>query len=75
VPVSIDRRFLDAKEAGRYLSVSRTTVYCWMNEGIVNVGKLPSLKVNSKRLFDVNQLDEFVEKLKAEQQKMVDHRL
>jgi excisionase family DNA binding protein len=60
---------LDAKAAGEYLSVSRTTVYYWMNEGVVNVGKLPSLKVNSKRLFDVNQLDEWVEKLKIQQQR------
>ena len=68
MPVSINKRLLDAKGAGDYLSVSRTTVYYWMNEGVVNVGKLPSLKVNSKRLFDVNQLDEWVEKLKVHQQ-------
>ena len=62
MPVSVNKRLLGSKEAAEYLSLSRTLLY-----QLVESNKIQSLKINSRRLFDVNELDEFVEKLKTEQ--------
>jgi excisionase family DNA binding protein len=62
VPVAIDKRLLDARGAADYLSLSRAKLYQWSNKG-----KIPSVKIGGSRRFDVLDLDEFVEKLKAEQ--------
>jgi excisionase family DNA binding protein len=58
------KRLLDAKAAAQYLSISRTKLYAWAQEG-----KIPSVRIDSKRLFDVLKLDDFVEQLSAEQGK------
>jgi excisionase family DNA binding protein len=55
----MQKRLLKANEAAAYLSVSRSKVYEWLKQGIV-----PSIKVGRSRLFDVLDLDKFVETLK-----------
>lgn len=60
--VVMTKRLLDAKAAADYLSISRSLLYQW-----VDTGKVYSLKIDGKRLFDVLDLDEFVDKLKRSQ--------
>ena len=57
-----DKRLLDAKSAAEYLSISRAKLYEW-----VDAGKIPSIKIDSRRLFDILELNDFVEKLKKTQ--------
>ena len=57
----MNKRLLDAKLASEYLSISRSKLYQW-----VDSKRIPSLKIDSRRLFDKVELDEFVEKLKEE---------
>ena len=57
-----NRRLLDVKSAADYLSLSRSKIY-----QLVEKGRLSSLKVDGRRLFDVADLDEFVEELKKDQ--------
>jgi excisionase family DNA binding protein len=62
MPVIIHRRLLDAKSAAEYLSISRSLFY-----QLAAKGKILSIKINSRRLFDVNDLDKFVERMKKNQ--------
>jgi len=55
------KRLLAVKEAANYLSISRTKLYEWSQQG-----KIPSVRIDKKRLFDVVELDEFVDRLKRE---------
>ena len=57
--VVIDKRLLDSKAAANYLSISRSKLYQW-----VDAGKIPSVRIDNRRLFDVLELDEFVNSLK-----------
>ena len=57
-----DKRLLDAKSAAEYLSISRAKLYEW-----VDAGKIPSIRIDSRRLFDILELNDFVEKLKKTQ--------
>jgi len=57
--VVIDKRLLDSKSAANYLSISRSKLYQW-----VDAGKIPSVRIDNRRLFDVIDLDEFVNRLK-----------
>ena len=57
-----NRRLLDVKSTADYLSLSRSKIY-----QLVEKGRLVSLKVDGRRLFDVVDLDEFVEELKKDQ--------
>jgi excisionase family DNA binding protein len=59
--VIINKRLLDAKAAAEYLSISRSKLYQW-----TDAGKVVSLKIDGRRLFDVLDLDEFIERLKTE---------
>ena len=61
--VVVQKRLLDSKEAAIYLSISRTMVYY-----LVRQNKLRSIRIGNKRLFAVEDLDLFVDKLKVEQQ-------
>lgn len=56
------KRLLDVKAAADYLSISRAKLYQW-----VDAGKIPSVRIDSRRLFDILELNEFVEQLKADQ--------
>jgi excisionase family DNA binding protein len=52
-------RLLDVKTAARYLSISRAKLYQWMD-----AGKIKSCRIDSRRLLDIRDLDEFVDNLK-----------
>jgi excisionase family DNA binding protein len=56
----VNKRLLDSKEAAKYLSISRSKLYQWADSG-----KIPSMKLDRRRLFDVLDLDAFVDSLKA----------
>ena len=56
------KRLLDVKTAAEYLSISRAKLYQW-----VDAGKIPSVRIDSRRLFDIVELNEFVERLKRDQ--------
>lgn len=60
----MQKRLLKTTEAAVYLSIGRSTLCEWLTQG-----KVPSLKIGRCRLFDVKELDEFVESLKAHRQK------
>ena len=60
MPVVVNKRLLNAKSAADYLSISRALLYQWNSKG-----KIPSVRINSRRLFDVIDLDKFVDSLKA----------
>ena len=64
MPIMNTKRLLDAKGAAAYLGIGRTKLYYWMN-----AGKIRSIRIDSKRLFDVLDLDAFVERIKEESQK------
>jgi excisionase family DNA binding protein len=57
----MNKRLLDAREAASYLSISRSKLYEWTRDE-----RIPSIKIDHRRLFDLNDLDEFVEQLKQE---------
>ena len=61
MPVIVTKRLLDAKGAADYLSISRSKLYQWANRD-----RIRSVRIDTRRLFDVDDLDEFVESLKAE---------
>ena len=64
MPVIINRRLLDVKSAAEYLSISRSLLY-----QLCEKGKIQSIKINSRRLINVYDLDEFVDRVKREQSK------
>ena len=64
MPVVVNKRLLDVKSAAEYLSISRALLY-----QVATKGMIPNIKINSRRLFDVNDLDEFVARLKRDQSK------
>ncbi len=60
MPVVVARRLLNAKEAAAYLSISRSKLYQWTERG-----RIRSVRIDARRLFDVYDLDAFVESLKV----------
>ncbi len=64
--VVVNKRLLRAKEASEYLSIGLTTLHSWVRRG-----KIPVVRIDSCTCFDVLELDEVVEKLKAEREAMV----
>lgn len=58
--VIVTKRLMDAKEASQYLSISRTKLYELLKKKIIN-----SITIDSRRLFDVEDLDTFVNQLKS----------
>ena len=57
--IVVHKRLLSVKEAAEYLSISRSKLYQWAESG-----KIPSVRIDSRRLFDVLDLDKFVDGLK-----------
>ncbi|MBN2413387.1 helix-turn-helix domain-containing protein [candidate division KSB1 bacterium] len=58
--VIVNKRLLDAKEASNYLSISRTKLYELLKKKEIN-----SITIDTRRLFDVEDLDTFVNQLKS----------
>ena len=61
--VIVNKRLLNADEASAYFSIGKTMLYSWIKRGLI-----PTVKLDSCTRFDVLELDEVVEKLKAERQ-------
>lgn len=61
MPVLLNKRLLSVKEASEYLGIGRSTLYPWIKEGVI-----PSIKIKTRRLLDVLDLDDFIERLKGE---------
>jgi len=53
------KRLMDVKEAASYLSISRATLY-----RLVENNDVKSILIGKRRLFDVHDLDDFIEALK-----------
>ena len=62
IPRVISKRLLDAKAAADYLTISRSKLY-----QCIKANKIKSIKIDGKRLFDIYDLDEFVDSLKKHQ--------
>lgn len=58
----ITKRLLTPKEASQYLGISERQLEYLRSEGVINQTRLPNTK---KRLYDVLDLDELIDKLKA----------
>jgi len=52
-------RLLSAEETARYLGIKKGTLYVWARSG-----KIPSVKIGTRLLFDVRDLDELIERQK-----------
>ena len=59
----MEKRLLNIKEASEYLGVKENTLYCWVSQK-----KIPYVKLGRKTLFDIEDLNRFIEenKVKAE---------
>lgn len=66
MPIVMTKRLLGVKEAADYLSISRASLY-----RLAKDGKLPSIMLGERRLYDVIDLDDFVNKLKDRSSKAV----
>ena len=53
------KRYLNIKEASEYTSIPVKTLYEW-----AGVGKIPSIKIGRRVLFDLHDIDNAMDKLK-----------
>ena len=60
-----NKRLLDAKAAAMFLCISRATLY-----RLIQKEQIHSLRIGNRRLFDINELDDFVDNLRAERDKI-----
>lgn len=60
MPIVVNKRLLDVKAAAEYLSISRSKLYQW-----TLARRIRSVKIDGRRLFDVHDLDAFVDRLKT----------
>ncbi|MFC1569114.1 helix-turn-helix domain-containing protein [bacterium] len=60
----INKRLLSVIEAANYLSISRAKLYQWLAKG-----KIPSVRIDNRRLIDIRDLDQFIDDLKEENKK------
>jgi excisionase family DNA binding protein len=61
MPVMMNKRLLDIKAAAEYLSISRSLLYQWIDKG-----RISALKINTRTLIDVYDLDKLIDNLKSE---------
>jgi len=52
----MDKRFLDIKELAKYLGISISTLYDWINQR-----KIPYVKISNLVRFDLNEIDKWIE--------------
>jgi len=59
----MEKRLLNIKETSEYLGIKKNTLYCWVSQK-----KIPYVKLGRKTLFDIEDLNKFIEenKIKAE---------
>jgi excisionase family DNA binding protein len=53
------KRYANIKEVSEYTSIPVKTLYEW-----ASVGKIPSIKIGSRVLFDLHEIDEVMVSLK-----------
>ncbi len=53
------KRYANIKEVSKYTSLSVKTLYEW-----ASIGKIPSIKLGRRVLFDLNDIDEAMASLK-----------
>ncbi len=58
-PEVIPERYVDVKAASRYTSLAVSTIYEWASQG-----KIPSIKIGSRVLFDLEDIDRLMASLK-----------
>ena len=56
------KRLLNVQAAAEYLSIGKTLLYQWIDRG-----RIPCIKINSRSLIDIHDLDRFIDELKMEQ--------
>ncbi len=56
------KRYFNVKEASEYTSIPVGTLYEW-----AGVGKIPSIKIGRRVLFDLHDIDNAMDKLKRTQ--------
>lgn len=55
----MDKRYCSIKDVSEYTSLPVKTLYEWASQG-----RVPSIKVGRRVLFDLNDIDEFMKSLK-----------
>ncbi len=53
------KRYANIKEVSEYTSLPKTTLYEWAGQG-----KIPSIKIGRRVLFDLNDIDKVMASLK-----------
>ncbi len=53
------KRYVSVKEVSVYTSLAKNTIYEWAGQG-----KIPSIKIGSRVLFDLNDIDKVMANLK-----------
>lgn len=62
MPVILQKRLLDIPAGAEYLSIGKT-----MLNSMIQSGRVPILRINRRILIDVEDLDNYIDKLKQEQ--------
>jgi len=52
-------RYINIKKLSEYTSLPEKTLYEW-----ASIGRIPSIKIGSRVLFDVNDIDKIMESMK-----------
>lgn len=67
-----NRRFVNVKQASEYTSLPVKTLYEW-----AAIGRVPSIKIGRRVLFDLNDIDSFMTSLKrnTDQQERIFHKV
>ena len=60
-----DKRFFTITELSEYLSLSKNTIYSWVNQQ-----KIPYVKLGGALRFDKKDIDKMIEKNKVERHKI-----
>ncbi len=58
-PEEVTARYVDKKTVARYTSLGESTIYEWAGQG-----KIPSIKIGSRVLFDLEDIDRLMASLK-----------
>ncbi len=56
----IVKRYVGIREISEYTSLPVSTLYEWSGQG-----KIPSIKIGRRRLFDLKEIDKLMESLKS----------
>lgn len=59
-PARINRRLLPVRDAIEYLGIGRSTLY-----KLIDSGAIPTVPIGSRTLFDIDDLDAYIERTKG----------